>query len=220
MKRSYIVIIGSARRGGSFFTMLIFVMMLLSTGLMYYYFQRTRSLERQLYALKNGEASATGEKSFWDFLHLGSEKSSGSQTEGEMAERPAGTPASSSAATARPQDVAGSSSASPQLEVASVEEDADTTASSAPLSNQLNMASDTDSADSAATTADADDDSQSMQPDQAEQPNQSQGIASSREDDAPRVDRPPAAQESQSNGGDSLYDMAPSPVQVKAPRRR
>lgn len=35
--------------------MVIFVMMLISTALMYYYFQRSRSLERDLYALQNGE---------------------------------------------------------------------------------------------------------------------------------------------------------------------
>jgi hypothetical protein len=46
----------SRQRGGSIFTMILFIMMLTSTGLMYYYFQRTRSLERDLYAVKNGEA--------------------------------------------------------------------------------------------------------------------------------------------------------------------
>lgn len=53
------IYISRRNRGGSFFTMLLFVMMLVSTGLMYYYFQRTRSLERQVISLQNGEAAVS-----------------------------------------------------------------------------------------------------------------------------------------------------------------
>ncbi len=57
--------------------MLLFIMMLVSTALMYYYFQRTRSLEKQVVALQNGELLATSPQSgFLGLLGLGEKKDS------------------------------------------------------------------------------------------------------------------------------------------------
>lgn len=53
------------RRAGTFFTMTIFIMMLISVALMYYYFQRTRVLQKEVAALRNGEAPADEGISSW-----------------------------------------------------------------------------------------------------------------------------------------------------------
>ena len=209
MKMQYPI---TRKRGGSIFTLIIFVMMLLSTALMYYYFQRSRSLERELYALQNGEALPTdsGEGLFG---FIGWNEAQSDDVEGAVNQSPSQEEVTSAGASepapAGTTPVTASSAVNQKTEMAHE-------------TNQAATYQETNASESGAMThetlAPVDRYSTAEAAETGESPSASNENAP--EDDATGNEQEAAeSSEPIESEGQSLYNMDPPTVRVRAPRR-
>lgn len=171
--------------------MVIFIMMLVSTALMYYYFQRTRYLERELTALRNGEEVPR------------SKLLSVLPWTKDDTPAPVTTPAPEiPSAESQPQYVAPTTPASSEPEVQ------ESTASSAGIQEHSAL-------DSLDMTDSEEDSDASTAEDQANDTLTPEQETAMEESDEPESTEPAEA----TQPIESLYDQMPPPVRVRSPRR-
>lgn len=203
------VIPGNRRRGGAFFQMVLFVMMLTSTALMYYYFQRARALERDLAAIRRGELNPQDAGSTFGFSWLKNDDLKGTAQGAE-----------DEVSGAARHGVSGGETAPQVTERQPTAQNIGADERAARAEGTQNTQVDVEDAGSTASGVEAE--RTETQPAAVVDAGRNDGALQDPEDMGEEEMEPADTAQPRSTPaptGDSLYDMTPEPVKVRAPRR-